>query len=524
MLHNTTIQKHYSKNKKSTQMGNSESEYRLEMTGITKSFGVVSVLEGVNLKVKHGEIHALLGENGAGKSTLVKILSGVHQKDSGKVLLNGKEINPKNTHYGQLLGISVVYQELSLVNDLSVAENIYLHKLGASKFWMNWKKITKDAQELINSLGFEIDASAIVRDLSIVQKQVVEIAKALSEDTKVLILDEPTTVFDPNDAKKLFANLERLKKGGMSIIYISHHLEEIFKIADTITVLKDGVDTGCVPKEDIDKDGVIRLMIGRELEDLFPVRDVVVSEKPVFEVKGLSGDDGFVKDVSFAVRAGEVLGIAGLGGSGRTEMAKLIFGADKKKSGTLTLNGKIITTKNPVEAVNQQIGFVSEDRKEEGVFLPLSIRKNISITSFKTISSKLGFINDEKEYNNVQNLIAKLNIKTPSSEIDVKNLSGGNQQKVALAKWLSIDSKLIIIDEPTRGVDVGAKVEIYNLINEVAKKGVAVVVISSDMPEIMGIADRILVMHKGSIFGELPKDKFSEENILRYSIGEELKN
>jgi ribose transport system ATP-binding protein len=505
-------------------MGNSESEYRLEVSGITKSFGVVSVLEGVDLKVKHGEIHALLGENGAGKSTLVKILSGVHQKDSGTVLLNGKEINPKNTHEGQVLGISVVYQELSLVNDLSVAENIYLHKLGASKFWMNWKKITKDAQELIDSLGFVIDASAKVRDLSIVQKQVVEIAKALSEDTKVLILDEPTTVFDPNDAKKLFENLIRLKKGGMSIIYISHHLEEIFKIADTITVLKDGIDTGSMATKDIDKDGVIRLMIGRELDDLFPARTSTISEDPIFEVKNLTGIDGFVKEVSFSVRAGEVLGVAGLGGSGRTEMAKLIFGADKKRSGTLILNGKVITTKTPVEAVKHEIGFVSEDRKEEGVFLPLSIRKNISITSFSPISSKLGFINNEKEYNNVLGLIEKLNIKTPSSEVDVKNLSGGNQQKVALAKWLSIDSKLIIIDEPTRGVDVGAKVEIYNLINEVAKKGVAVIVISSDMLEIMGIADRILVMHKGRIFGELPKDKFSEENILRYSIGEELKN
>jgi ribose transport system ATP-binding protein len=265
-------------------------------------------------------------------------------------------------------------------------------------------------------------------------------------------------------------------------------------------------------------------MIGRELDDLFPARTSGISDDPIFEVKNLTGIDGFVKDVSFSVRAGEVLGVAGLGGSGRTEMAKLIFGADKKKSGTLILNGKVITTKTPVEAVKHEIGFVSEDRKEEGVFLPLSIRKNISITSFSPISSKLGFINNEKEYNNVLGLIDKLNIKTPSSEIDVKNLSGGNQQKVALAKWLSIDSKLIIIDEPTRGVDVGAKVEIYNLINEVAKKGVAVIVISSDMPEIMGIADRILVMNKGRIFGELPKDKFSEENILRYSIGEELKN
>ncbi|MFW2376207.1 MAG: sugar ABC transporter ATP-binding protein [Cellulophaga baltica] len=504
-------------------MQNSESEYRLEMTEISKSFGQVSVLGNVNLKVKHGEIHALLGENGAGKSTLMKILSGVHQKDAGTVLLNGKEINPKNTHDGQVLGINVVYQELSLVNDLSVAENIYLHKLGASKFWMNWKKITHDAQELINSLGFNIDATATVRDLSIVQKQVVEIAKAISEDTKVLVLDEPTTVFDPTDAQKLFDNLLRLKKTGISIIYISHHLDEIFKIADTVTVLKDGVDTGSMPVSETDTDGVIRLMIGRELKDLYPVRDVKVGEVPIFEVKNLTAKDTLVHDVSFSVRAGEVLGIAGLGGSGRTETAKLIFGADKKKSGSIFLHGEEIKTKSPVDAVGYEIGLVSENRKEEGVFLPLSIRRNISVTNFGPISSKLGFISVDKETKNAQDLIEKLNIKTVSSEVQVKNLSGGNQQKVALAKWLSVNSKVIIIDEPTRGVDVGAKVEIYNLINEVAKKGVAVIVISSDMPEIMGISDRILVMHEGSIYGELPKENFSEENILRYSIGEQLK-
>ncbi|QRM90271.1 ATP-binding cassette domain-containing protein [Lacinutrix sp. WUR7] len=504
-------------------MKNSENEYRLEMTGISKSFGVVSVLKDVNLKVKPGEIHALLGENGAGKSTLIKILSGVYQKDSGKVILNGEEINPKNTHDGQVLGISVVYQELSLVNDLSVAENIYLHKLGASKFWMNWKEITKDAQELIDSLGFKIDASAKVRDLSIVQKQVVEIAKALSEDTKVLVLDEPTTVFDPNDIKKLFNNLFKLKEKGVSIIYISHHLDEIFKIADSITVLRDGVDTGTMAVKDTDKDGVIRLMIGRELKDLYPVRDIKIGDVPVFEVKNLTAKDTLVHDVSFTVHPGEVLGIAGLGGSGRTETAKLIFGADKKQSGTLILNGKEIKTKTPVCAVGHQIGFVSEDRKEEGVFLPLSIRRNISVTSFKPISSRLGFLNVDKEYVNVLDLIEKLSIKAPSSEVNVNNLSGGNQQKVALAKWLSIDSKVIFIDEPTRGVDVGAKIEIYNLINEVAAKGVGVVVISSDMPEIMGIADRILVMHKGTFYGELQKEQFSEENILRYSIGEPLK-
>lgn len=503
-------------------MQNIDSEYRIEMTGISKSFGVVSVLDKVNLKIKPGEIHALLGENGAGKSTLIKILSGVHQKDSGKILLNGKEINPKNTHEGQVLGINVVYQELSLVKDLSVAENIYLHKLGAKTFWMNWKELINDARILIKSLGFDIDPTAIIRNLGIVQKQVVEIAKALSEDPKVLVLDEPTTVFDPTDTQKLFDTLLKLKNKGISIIYISHHLNEIFKIADTITVLKDGANTGSMPVRETNMDGVIQLMIGRELKDLYPNRNVEIGEVPIFEVKGLTAKDTLVKDVSFSVKSGEVLGIAGLGGSGRTETAKLIFGADRKKSGTITLMGKDIHPKSPVDAVKHAIGFVPEDRKEEGVFLSLSVSENISITNFKSIASKLGFINPKKEAQNVSSLIKQLNIKTSSPELAVKNLSGGNQQKVVLAKWLSIDSKVIIIDEPTRGVDVGAKVDIYNLINEAAEKGVGVVVISSDMGEIMGIADRIIVLHNGTVFGELPKEKFSEENILRYAIGEQL--
>lgn len=503
---------------------NNSSEYRLQMSDISKSFGIVSVLKGVDLNVKPGEVHALLGENGAGKSTLIKILSGVHQKDGGKVVLDGKEINPKNTHDGQLLGINVVYQELSLVNDLSVAENIYLHKLGSSKFWMNWKELYEDAQKLIDSLGFKINARDKVRDLSIVQKQVVEIAKAISEDTKVLVLDEPTTVFDPTEKEKLFENIFKLKEQGISIIYISHHLDEIFKIADTVTVLRDGVDTGSKPVAETDTDGVIQLMIGRELTDLYPARNIAIGSEPILEVINLTAKDTLVHDVSFNVHPGEVVGIAGLGGSGRTETAKLIFGADKKKSGNIKLNGKEINTSPPSDAVGHNIGLVSENRKEEGIFLPLSIKRNISITNLRGIAKRFGFIDAEKESLKVNDLISKLNIKAPSAETPTKNLSGGNQQKVALAKWLSIDSKVIIIDEPTRGVDVGAKLEIYNLINEVAQKGVGVIVISSDMPEIMGIADRILVMNAGTIYGELVKASFSEENILRYAIGEPLKN
>ena len=503
-------------------MNEISSDYRIEMNGISKKFGVIPVLQNVSLKVRPGEIHALIGENGAGKSTLIKILSGVHQKDHGTIYLDGNAINPNNTHEGQLLGINVVYQELSLVNDLSVAENIYLHKLGANKFWMNWNQLTGDADRLIKSLGFEIDPSVKLRELSIVQKQVVEIAKAISEDTKVLVLDEPTTVFDPTEIVKLFDTLTKLKKKGISIIYISHHLNEIFQIADSVTVLKDGQNTGSMSIIETNIDQIIQLMIGRELKDLYPERKVEIGKDPILIVKDLTGRDTLVKNVSFEVKPGEVLGIAGLGGSGRTETAKLIFGADYKKSGTITLNGNIIQTKSPNHAVKNQIGFVPEDRKEEGVFLSLPVRENISITSFKSIANKLGFINSKKEFENVSSLIEKLKIKTSSQAERVKNLSGGNQQKVVLAKWLSVDSKVIIIDEPTRGVDVGAKVDIYKLINEAAQKGVGVIVISSDMGEIMGISDRIIVMHEGSINGELTKENFSEENILRLAIGEQF--
>ena len=498
---------------------NTSNKYRVEMTNISKSFGIVPVLKGVNLKVKHGEIHALLGENGAGKSTLMKILCGVHTKDKGNIKLDGQKISPRNSHESQQLGISIVYQELSLVNELSVAENIYLHQLSAHKFWINWKQINQDARTLIQSLGFDIPTTEKVKNLSRVQKQVVEIAKALSQDTKVLILDEPTTVFGPKDTQQLFTNLHRLKEQGISIIYISHHLEEIFKIADSITVLKDGAINGSMPVKDIDMNGVIQLMIGRELSELYPIRKAPNNEKAILQISNLSAEDTIVKDISFSIKAGEILGIAGLGGSGRTETAKLLFGADKKKSGNILLNGKTITTSSPMMAVKQGIGFVSEDRKEEGVFLDLSVKENISLTNLKAISNKLGFISTKKEQEIVADLINKLNIKASSQEMRVKNLSGGNQQKVALAKWLGRDGKIIIIDEPTRGVDVGAKVEIYQLINQLSETRVGVLVISSDMPEIMGISDRIMVLHEGRIQGILSKEDFSEENILRLAIG-----
>ena len=499
-----------------------DNNYRVEFSGIDKRFGLNTVLTDVSFGVVPGEIHALIGENGAGKSTLIKILCGVYSKNAGKIKLDGEEISPKNPHHGKELGISVVYQELSLVNDLSVAENIYLHRLGTGSSWMNWKEIIIEAQELIQSLGFDISPTAKVRDLSIIQKQIVEIAKALSEDVKVLVLDEPTTVLGPKSIEKLFKTLRELKNKGISIVYISHHLEEVFKISDSVTILKDGEVTGSMLVSETNTNEVVKLMIGRELKDFFPPRDVEIGVSPIFEVESLSSRTKKVSDVSFALYPGEVLGISGLEGSGRTETVRLIFGADKKDSGIIRLNGKVIDTRSPIHSIANNIGFVPEDRKEMGVFLSLSVKDNISLTNFEKVSNKLKFINRVTERNNAQELINKLSIRTPSDNSRVQELSGGNQQKVALAKWLSMDVQIIIIDEPTRGVDVGAKVEIYKLINELAKKGVGVILISSDMPEIMGISDRILVIHKGKIQGELQKESFSEENILRLSIGESL--
>ncbi len=501
---------------------NEDSKFAVEFCGIAKSFGKVSVLKDVSFGVKPGEIHTLIGENGAGKSTLIKILCGVHPRNAGTIKLNGEVVEPSNPHHGKELGISVVYQELSLVNDLSVAENVFLHRLGSGDVWMKWKEIVQDAKEIIESLGFDINPKAKVADLSIIQKQIVEIAKALSGDVKVLVLDEPTTVLGPKSVEKLFRTLNKLKEKGIAIIYISHHMEEIFQISDAITVLKDGEVTGTMKAAETTTDQVVKLMIGRELKDFYPPRNVTIGEQPILEVEGLCSKCTKIKDVSFKLYPGEVLGISGLGGSGRTETARLIFGADKKEAGTIKLKGKLIDNRNPVKAIANSIGFVPEDRKETGVFLSLSIKDNISLTNFDLVSDKLDFINNNKEKNNAKNLISKLSIKTPSEETRVMNLSGGNQQKVALAKWLSIDAEVIIIDEPTRGVDVGAKVEIYNLINELAAKGVGVLVISSDMPEIIGISDRILVVHNGTIQGVLPRESFSEENIMRLSIGETL--
>jgi ribose transport system ATP-binding protein len=491
--------------------------YRVEMTDINKSFGGVHALSEVCFRVKPGEIHALAGENGAGKSTLMKILSGAYQKDKGEVRIDGKPVNISSPHMGRKLGIAIIYQEFALVPDLTVAENIYLDHLSSRKGIINWSKLYKSAAELVESIGFDINPRSMVRDLSVAYQQVVEITKALSEKARILILDEPTAVLALRETERLFEILRKLKQQDVSVIYISHRLDEIFKVADMITVIKDGTITGTVVPTDVTTDDVISMMIGRKLTTMFPKRESRIG-KEIFRVEGLNRGRK-VKNVSFSVRAGEVLGIAGLVGSGRTETVRAIFAADSKDAGRITLSGRSLKIKSPRDAVKSGIGLVPEDRKEQGTILSMSVRTNITMPSLQKVLGPLGLIKSGREKKITQRLIERLAIKANSTEDKVTDLSGGNQQKVVLAKWFGTDCKVIILDEPTRGVDVGAKVEIYNLINELADKGLAIIVISSEMVEVIGICDRVLVMRQGQIQQILEKDQLNEENIMRLAIG-----
>jgi ribose transport system ATP-binding protein len=490
---------------------------RVELLNISKTFGGITALKSVTLKVLPGEIHALIGENGAGKSTLMKILSGAYMKDSGRIIIDGTEVHFRNTRDSKEKGIGIIYQEFSLVPGLSVAENIFLNKLGSSGIWMRWAKLNREASKIIQSLGFDINPALKAENLSIAQQQIVEIAKALSEKVNILILDEPSAVLGPREIQGLFEILGRLKNEGVAVIYISHHLDEIFQIADRITVLKDGISSESLMVSETSRDAVIRLMLGRTPETMYPGREPVLG-KELFRAEGIRAGNR-VNDVSITLRSGEVLGIAGLVGSGRTETVRAIFGADRGDSGRLFLSGRKILTGTPQKAVSVGIGMVPEDRKRHGVLLSLTVKQNISLTNFKGITNRLGFISEKRERRQVTGLIKKLGIKTRDENQEVYKLSGGNQQKVALAKWLNRDCRVLIVDEPSRGVDVGARIEIYNILRDLSDKGVAIIVVSSESSELMGICDRIIVMRKGKVQGELEKKNFSEKDILRLSVG-----
>ena len=490
---------------------------RVELINISKTYGGISALKDVTLKIRPGEIHALVGENGAGKSTLMKILSGAVARNSGKIVMDGAEAHIRSTHDSKKLGIGIIYQEFSLVPDLSVAENIFLSRLNSSGSWIRRGRLKRDAEELIRSIGFQIDPAQKVRKLSIAHQQIVEIAKALSEKVKVLILDEPSAVLGSHEIQKLFDTLEKLRRDGVSIIYITHHLEEVFEIADRVTVLKDGITVESVDVSSTSKDVLVHHMLGRSVETMFPERQVDPG-RVLLKVEDMV-PQGQASPIQLSVKQGEVLGIAGLVGSGRTELVRAIFSADKRTQGKIYISGDRHRIRSPFEAVRAGIGLVPEDRKQQGAILSLSVKQNISLPSLKGISGRFGFIKQGREKEMVRSLIGKLSIKTRDENAPVSTLSGGNQQKTVLAKWVNRQCRVIMIDEPTRGVDVGAKVEIYRLINELSLQGIAVILVSSESEELMGICDRILVMRKGTIRGELQKEDFSEENILRLAIG-----
>ena len=492
----------------------------LEMRGIAKAYPGAVALHSVDFSVRPGEVHALIGENGAGKSTLMKILAGADTKDSGQIFIDGKESHIDTPQEAMRLGVSIIYQEFNLVPYMNAAENIFLGREPASVVpgLIDFGRMYSDAEKIIDELGVALDVRTPMNHLSVAQQQMVEIAKATSRKSRIIAMDEPSATLTDHELENLFGLIRRLKAEGVSIIYISHRLEEIFEIADRVTVLRDGELVATKDIAETNRADIIRMMVGRELSDSIPkiaaeARDVAL------EVRNLNRA-GVLHDINFQVRSGEILGIAGLVGAGRTEVARAIFGADPIDSGQIIMNGKPVTIHSPRRAISLGIGLVSEDRKALGLVLGMAVRENISLANLGVLS-RLGFIKRRKEREIAESYVKDVLIKTPSIEQAVQNLSGGNQQKVVLAKWLFTKSKVLIFDEPTRGIDVGAKTEIYQLMNRLAAQGVAIIMISSELPEVLGMSDRTLVMHEGRIAGELSGKDATQERIMGLATGEQ---
>ena len=489
----------------------------LEMHHIRKAFPGVVALDDVRFELRRGEVHILLGENGAGKSTLVKILSGAYQKTAGQIILDGQETDIRNPRHAQELGIAIIYQEFNLVPQLSAGENIFLgqEQIHASGL-INQREIIASAQSILDDLGAEIEARKPVSELGVAQQQMVEVAKALSLDARILIMDEPTSALTEQEITELFNTIRKLKQKGVSIIYISHRLEELFEIGDRVTILRDGkyIDTRNIA--DVTKSELISMMVNRELKSHFPKLGAATGEE-VLRVSGLNRK-GVLYDISFSIHQGEVLGIAGLLGSGRTELASSLFGVGKIDSGEIYIRGKRQRIKSPRRAINLGIGLLTEDRKSQGLIMILSTKDNICLPSVERFS-RLGFVDTKEETQAATQYVRDLRIKTPSLHQQVMFLSGGNQQKVVISKWLCCQADILIFDEPTRGIDVGSKVEIYQLMNRLTAQGVAIIMISSELPEILGMSDRIMVMSQGRIAGEFSAGETTQEQILHCALG-----
>ena len=498
-------------------MGNS----LVQMKNIAKSFSGTKVLKGVNLELGHGEILALLGENGAGKSTLMKILSGIYSKDSGEIYLDGELCHFQNPKEAQNKGVAIIHQEMNLCNDLSVSENIFLGREVMEGLSLNHKKMDEEAQKILDDLGISMKSTELAGDLKVSEQQMVEIAKALSQNAKVLIMDEPTSALSRKEIEDLFRVIRKLRDEGRGIIYISHRLDELRAIADKVSILRDGENVISGDLKDFSIDDIIRHMVGREIQDKFP-RILCEKGKEILRVERLNAGPK-VRNISFSLYEGEILGIAGLMGAGRTEMTRALFGVDEKTSGKIYLFGEEVKANSPKESIELGMALIPEDRRKDGLCTDLSIRENISLPNLDSMKNSLGILSKVLELKISEDTIKSLNVKAKDREMISKNLSGGNQQKVVLGKWLVRNPKVILFDEPTRGIDIGAKVEIYQIMNELKKKGVGVLFISSEMEEVLGMSDRILIFCDGRITGELSREEANQENILKLATQYEEK-
>ena len=487
-------------------------EVIVSMENICKTFPGVKALDHVNFELRSGEVMALLGENGAGKSTLMKVLSGVYTRDDGSLKIFGKEYGDLTPKQAQEVGVAIIHQELNMCRHLSVAENMFLGREISGRFALNNTKMEQEAKRILDDLKIDIDPKETVGELPVSKQQMVEIAKALSINAKILIMDEPTSSLTAREIEDLFRIIRKLKSEGKGIVYISHRLEELQHIVDRVTIMRDGQYITSMNFGDVSMEQIISHMVGREIKEKFP-RVECRKGKKVFEVKHLNAGR-MVRDINFTVYEGEIVGFAGLMGAGRTETTRAIFGVDPKESGEIYVDDKKVEIKCPMDAIRNGVVLAPEDRKKDGLCTKLSIRHNLTLPNLDIVCNKLGVVNGRKEDALCEKAVADLKIKTPDVEVDSGNLSGGNQQKVVVGKWLARDSRGVLFDEPTRGIDVGAKVEIYNLMNELKKQGIAVMFVSSEMPEVMGIADRIIVMCDGRITGEVMARNTTQNEIL----------
>lgn len=497
----------------------------LRMEEISKHFPGVQALRSVSLDVFPGECLGLVGENGAGKSTLMKILSGVYAPDGGQLYIDEQPINLSDPRQAQAAGIAIIYQEFNLMPNLTVQENVYIGREPNSRGLIRWREMRRATQALLGQLGVHLRPDAIVRDLSVAQQQMVEIAKALSYNARVVIMDEPTSALTDTEVSALLRIIGGLKARGYGIIFISHRLEEVISMCDRIIVLRDGENVGQLPTAQATPDRVVQMMVGRNLADLFQKDSSTSSPETVLEVRNL-GRTGTVRDpsaivledVNLTVSRGEIVGLAGLVGSGRTELARVIFGADRSERGEVLIDNERVILRSPRDAIRHGIGLVPEDRKLQALVLQLALRENISLPNLSRLV-RFGFVRRRAERRLAQEFVQALQIRTPSIDQRVINLSGGNQQKVVIAKWLALQPKVLVMDEPTRGVDIGAKAEVHHLMNQLAQSGVAILMISSELPEILGMSDRILVMRQGRIVGELPRAGTSQQRIMELATG-----